>query len=175
MHTRSLIHPARAYRLAVLGAFAWWVSACNMDLGDPVDDGHDHDHDQHDESGPCGHIEANGTVLESHGTILASEWAGLVQGQLTTRAGTLLHGVQVIFLRPDSTRFAVPDSCAENQLIWSIADSNVAQVSRDPGFEWTFNVFGKQIGTTTLTLQGWHEDHLHRTIGPIPVAITGPP
>jgi len=155
-----------------VGAVALAVSACNRDLGEVI--GHEHDLDHHDEGGPCGHIEANGTVLESHGTLLVHEWAGVVHGELDTRVGTLLHGVQVIFLSADSTRFTVPDSCAENHLTWSLGDSNVARVSRDPGFEWTFNVSGKQVGTTSLTLQAWHEDHLHRTVGPIPVAVTSP-
>ena len=169
---RSLarFRPERPFRFVFLGVLVAWIAACNTDFGEIVEQEHEH----HDEAGLCGHIEASGAILESHGTMLVHAWGGAVHGRLVTRVGTVLHGVQVVFLSPDSTAFAIPDSCPDNRLTWSIADSNVVSVTRDPGVEWTFNVYGKLTGTTSLTLQGWHEDHVHLTVGPIPVVVTSP-
>jgi hypothetical protein len=162
---RSFKH-RRPLLFVILASLFAWIASCDDDPMPPQNGDHTH------EPGICGHIDARGAVLETHGVLHASTWDGAVTGQLETRVSALLHDVEVIFLAADSTRFSVADSCLENHMEYTIADSNVVSLSRDPGIQWTFHLFGKQVGTTTLTLQGWHADHAHVSIGPIPVSVT---
>ena len=150
-----------------LASFFAWISSCDDDPVPPRLGDHDHN-----EPELCGHVEARGVVLETHEAVHASTWDAAVQGQIETRVSALLHDVRVIFLAPDSTRFVIPDSCLDNFLILSIADTTVASVSQDPGVQTAFHLFGKQVGNTSLTLEAWHGPHEILNVGPIPVAVT---
>ena len=156
----------RPLLVVFLLSFFVWVFSCDDDPLPPQN------HEHHDEPGLCGHVEARGLVLETHGTLHANTWDGTVQGQLETRVSALLHDIEVIFLSPDSTRFVIPDSCVDNFLKVSVADTTVATASQDPGVQTAFHLFGKQIGTTSLSVEAWHGPHNIVTAGPIPVSVT---
>ncbi len=156
--------PRRRLLLGLLASFFLWVFSCEDDPLPPQN------HEHHDEL--CGHVEARGLVLETQGTLRANTWDGAVQGQLETRVSALLHDIEVIFLSPDSTHFVIPDSCVDNFLIVSVADTTVASASQDPGVQTAFHLFGKQVGTTNLTVEAWHGPHEILSAGPIPVSVT---
>ncbi|MFN8179030.1 MAG: hypothetical protein U0167_13955 [bacterium] len=123
--------------------------------------------------GNCGHISAAGYQLLDHGTPLVSAWLGAQGGFIPLQVGAA-DTLQWVFLRADSTLFAVADTCPENRMTWELADSTVVSLSRDPGAEWTFHLTGLRAGSTTLMLHGWHQDHIHASSAPVPVAVSPP-
>lgn len=121
--------------------------------------------------GNCGHIEADGLVLAHHGEALVTCWRGDCQGELHAAAGETSHAYSVTFLQADSTAFAIADSCPDNHLTWTLADSTIASVRLDAGKKWEVRVIGKKAGTTEFTLEGWHEGHVHFTSPAIPIVV----
>jgi hypothetical protein len=164
------LHPG--LRVVWPALLALVLSSCGDDKGTNTDN-HDHDHD-HDTTvtGHCGHIDAEGFVLEEHGTVFCQSWQGIQSGAIEVIEGTRLPHIQLVFLDPDSLRYMIADTCSLNSLTWTIEDPSVIDVVRDPGFEWTFHIDGKVQGTTNLMLTIWHEDHVFSVTDPIPVHVT---
>lgn len=125
--------------------------------------------------GNCGHIEGSGyRVSSASDSTLVSAWEGVLLGAIRVPTGGTAAGLHWTFFADDSTEYAVADSCSINRMTWTVADSTIAAVSRDPGVEWTFHVTGLQAGATTIVLDAWHEAHIHLSSEPIPVEITAP-
>jgi hypothetical protein len=123
-------------------------------------------------AGNCGHILANGLFLRQDDSILVTEWNGAQRGTLQVAAGGVEAGLELLFLRADSTAYAIADTCPDNRLTWTIADTNLVSAELVPGRKWTFDLAGKRAGSTTITLHGWHQQHIHLSSLPIPVEIT---
>lgn len=124
--------------------------------------------------GNCGHVEGSGYLLTSPDSVVVSAWEGMQFGEIRVPVGATADSLHWTFLTDDSTEYAVADSCSINRMTWTVADSTVASVSRDPGAEWTFHVAGLQAGSTTLVLDAWHEAHIHLSSEPIPIEVTTP-
>lgn len=123
--------------------------------------------------GNCGHIDADGLFLESGGAPIATQWDGTLRGGIDVAGGGETDPVHLLFLRADSTAFAVADTCPANHLTLEIADPSVAEATIEEGTKWTFRVRGLRAGSTTLTLFAWHEGHVHLSSLPIPVVVVG--
>ena len=101
------------------------------------------------------HVEADGFVLRQNGVTLTHVWRGVVTGGLPAHLGQASPPIEVIFLSPDSVEF-IPDE-PEFELRLDIADSSVVKWrSLD---QWSFELLGESLGTTTLTLNVFHVDH----------------
>ncbi len=122
--------------------------------------------------GNCGHINAAGLFLEENATAIATEWDGAVRGGIDVRPGGETDPIHLLFLREDSTAFAVADTCPVNHLTWEVADPTVADANLEAGTKWSFHVHGLKAGSTTITLNAWHEGHIHLTSLPIPIVVT---
>lgn len=126
-----------------------------------------------DDPGHCGHIEAEGLTLDAGGSPFVTQWHGEQRGDLRLGLGEWSGDLAVQFLDADSALFAVADTCPDNRLTWSLADTSVAEAELLPDRKWTFRLLGKKAGATELTLYGWHMDHVHFTSLPIPVIVEG--
>jgi hypothetical protein len=122
--------------------------------------------------GNCGHIDAAGLFLEADATAVATQWDGAVRGGIEPPAGGVTDPIRLLFLHPDSTSFAVADTCPANHLTLEVGDASVAGAAIEAGTKWTFRVHGLREGSTTLTLHAWHEGHIHLTSLPIPIVVT---
>lgn len=101
------------------------------------------------------HVEADGFVLRQNGVTLTHVWRGVVTGGLPAHLGQTSPPIEVIFLSPDSVEF-IPDE-PEFELRLDIADSSVVKWrSLD---QWSFELLGESLGSTTLTLNVHHVDH----------------
>lgn len=129
--------------------------------------------DDHEPSDPgiCGHFEADGVVIAHHDEILVTTWRGSRDGDLRIGVDEESHGYAVTFLDPDSSAFAVADTCPENHLSWSLADSNVATLRLVEGRKWSIRVVGKTAGSTDVTLHAWHEDAIVFDSPAIPIVV----
>jgi hypothetical protein len=100
---------------------------------------------------------------------------GGVQGHLETQVRSLLHGVHVFLYDSRLQAFAISESCTVNYMRWAVADTLIAQVTQEPTQRWYFNVDGRQVGSTTMRVSVWHDQHSHYTSQDIPIVITPTP
>jgi hypothetical protein len=128
--------------------------------------------DEEPSPGNCGHIDAAGLFLEENATAIATEWDGAMRGGIDLSADGETDPIHLLFLREDSTAFAVADTCPSNHLTWEIADPTIAEANLETGTKWSFHVHGLKAGSTTITLNAWHEGHIHLTSLPIPIVVT---
>lgn len=124
------------------------------------------------EHGDCGHLNAAGFVLDRADSTLAYSWQGAVHGALELAISEELRGIRLTFLSPDSTRFALADTCSVNHMTWTIESPAIAEVTADPGSKWRFDVRGLSTGSTTLFLKVWHETHVHYMAPGVPIVVT---
>jgi hypothetical protein len=124
--------------------------------------------------GHCGHIEAGGFLIQQDGVTLVSGWGPDHQGSLAAASGGWTPALAMAFLDADSTFFAIADSCPDNFMTWTLADTNVASVELFGDAKWSFRIRGKQAGATDLTLHGWHDDHIHYNTPPIRLVVAAP-
>lgn len=122
--------------------------------------------------GNCGHIDADGLFLEMDEEAIATQWDGAVRGGIEVLDGGETDPVHLLFLRADSTAFAVADTCPANHMTIEIADPSVAEAAIEEGTKWAFRVHGLRAGSTTITLLAWHEGHVHLSSLPIPLDVT---
>lgn len=106
----------------------------------------------HGSTGPgnCGHIEADGLIVEHHGERVVTCWQDSTSGGLSVAAGAQTHGYDVRLLDTESVAFAVADSCAEKRLTWTVVDTTIATLRSVEGSKWRFRVFGQAAGRTRL-------------------------
>ncbi|MDM7914033.1 MAG: FlgD immunoglobulin-like domain containing protein [Candidatus Eisenbacteria bacterium] len=130
-----------------------------------------HDHGEPAGEGHCGHIVASGMVIAHHDERIVTCWLGRRDGDLRAAPGQTGHELQALFLDADSTAFAIADSCPDNRLTWTIADSSIAALRPVPGRKWQFRVAGKAPGTTEVTFDAWHEEHVHFRSPAIPIVV----
>ena len=121
--------------------------------------------------GNCGHINAGGLVISRHDEVLVTCWHGRSRGALEVGAGEVSHEHEILFLSPDSMAFAIADTCPDNHLSWTLADSNVASIRPADGKKWSIELIGKRRGSTEVTLLGWHEAHVHYVSPAIPLVV----
>jgi hypothetical protein len=110
-----------------------------------------------------------GFVLVSHGDTLCTQWQAQVTGRIASIPGGLVHGIQVTFLAPDHTDIPLANGCTVKSLQVSVADSTIAEITRDQGLRWYFNVQARNIGTTTLALSLRRSGQTDFTSQPIPI------
>lgn len=126
-----------------------------------------------DDPGHCGHISAAGITLDAGGPPLVTYWQGEQRGDLRLLSGEWSGDIWTRFLDADSTLFAVADTCPDDRLTWSLADTSVATAELVPGRKWTFRLLGRKAGATEMILHAWHLDHVHLSSLPIPVLVEG--
>lgn len=158
--------PAFAFALALALALLASITATGCS-----DDGGPNDPDQ----GVCGHVEADGARFVSHGKELARDEGEVATGELSVREGALLHMVEFHALDGDGDDVLLPGpTCDSNFLAYTVENSAIAQIEREDGQKWAFNVRGIAQGQTTVTFRPMHEDHFHYETQAIRIVVTAP-
>jgi hypothetical protein len=118
------------------------------------------------------HAEAEGLVLRMNGVDIVIVREGTVTGHISVPNGTETDHIDVYFLDHADTRFRPEGS--EYDLGWSIADTSVAAIERDPGEKWGIHVIGKAVQTTSVEIRLLHHDHADFRTPSIPIHVTTP-
>jgi len=170
-HVHWAGHDAQA---ASVPAGAYWTivrvdGGCRCGLVFWPGRGHD------DDDGHCGPIDAGGLVIAHHHEILVTCRGQAVDGALVAAPGEEGHGLDVRFLNAAlEHELAVADSCTENRLTWSVADTTVAKLRPVAGRMWAVRLVGIRAGQTTAVLQGWHGAQADVVSPPIPIRVEAP-
>jgi hypothetical protein len=157
---------ARRLLLAAALAVAAGATLAACDRG--TEPGHDHSPD----GDFCGHVDnVGGCMLVSHGDTLCLHRPPSLTGGIEVLAGGLKHGIQVTFLDENLDGIPIANDCAINSMVVTSDDPDVAEVQREDGLRWYFNVQGKTAGSTSVRVSLRHDSHSHYTSPPIPVNV----
>lgn len=139
------------------------TSGCKQASGPSVD------------NGICGHIEfAGGVDMVSHGSDVFHQFGFQTTGNMSVVVGAVLHGIDVTFLDENALPIHLANDCGIMRMDVEMLDSTLADITRDAGLRWRFNVVGKKAGRTTLTVALWHDGHAHFTSEPITLTVVAP-
>jgi hypothetical protein len=113
-------------------------------------------------------VEIAGFYVERGGTVLASQWEGVVEGGLQVAPGTTGEPIVFHFLGEDSVEVDPEEGAA---LVWEIADPSRVSVLPVAGEPYQFRLQGLLAGSTTLVARLQHMGHFDFTSEPVPVTV----
>jgi hypothetical protein len=117
------------------------------------------------------HAEADGFVLRQNGMDVVSVWQGVATGFVQAYEGFDTEPFDVVFLDLDSLEFQ-PHVDDGFSLVVQIADTLTAEQTVTG--DWQFLVSGVVIGTTTVRVGIFHEDHIDFLGPPIDLHVSSP-
>jgi hypothetical protein len=131
-----------------------------------------HIHVEHGDGQEYGEPEGLILIQESTGDTIVTydDHDGLEAGsKISVKTGEETGHIMVWFFDHDMNYFRPNE--AEHFLVLTTADTTIAQVEQHEGEHWEFEVEGRQVGNTTLTVDLWHDSHSDLKIEDIPVEV----
>jgi hypothetical protein len=119
----------------------------------------------------CDHVDADGLVVELGDQVLASQWRGVVSGEIELEEGESLTGVSVVFLDADSSRVVVDEACVDHSLGWTIGDEDIVEAAAHASERWMIDLTPRGAGETTIRFRVLHGDHADFTSLPFDVHV----
>ncbi len=127
------------------------------------------------DNGICGHIEfAGGVDLVSNDSEVFYQFGFHTRGSMSIVKDAAPQAIEVTFLDQNAVPLHIANDCDIMRFEVEMLDPTLATVTRDPALRWRFNITGKKVGTTSMTVAMWHEVHAHFTSQPITLTVVAP-
>jgi len=130
-------------------------------------------HVEHDDGHEHGAPEGLILIQESTGDTIVTydDHDGLdAASKITMEAGEESGHITVQFFDHDMKYFTPNEM--DYFLVLTTADTTIAQAEQHDGETFEFEVIGKQAGSTTLTVDLWHDSHSDFKVEDIPIEVT---